>query len=106
MDNKITGRRPNRSDNAPSTGADTNCIAAQQVPKRKMAWAVRPALPPMKSTTNRGSTGTMMPKANTSSATVTKTKANAAERRAGTIGPDGSDAVMGLDGVRNRMSNA
>ena len=93
----MIGRRPKRSDNAPSTGAKKNCMAAHTVPKRNNADAVRLSSPPMKSTMSRGSTGTMIPRARTSSMTVMKMKTSAAERRPGTAGVRGSFIMAKCD---------
>ncbi len=86
----MIGRRPKRSDSEPSIGENRNCISAQAVPNTPYTIAARAVLPPMKSSTSFGSTGMMMPIANMSSRTVTKTNAKAARRGPGAVG-----SVMG-----------
>ena len=41
MESSSTGRRPKRSDSAPSTGEKTNCISAQAVPNKPKISAAR-----------------------------------------------------------------
>ena len=76
----MTGRRPNLSDNTPSTGEKKNCISAKTVPKTPFQFAAEFILPPRKSRINFGNTGAINPSASMSSMTVTKMKAMAAGR--------------------------
>jgi hypothetical protein len=76
----MTGRRPNRSDNTPSTGEKKNCIAAKIVPNHPSQFAALTALPPRKSRINLGRTGAISPSASMSSMTVMKIKTTAALR--------------------------
>jgi hypothetical protein len=80
LENRITGRRPKRSEAAPSIGEKKNCISAQTVPKMPKISAARAVSPPRKRSTSFGSTGMIMPSASMSSAMVTKMKASAARR--------------------------
>src|SRR5438552_4741049 len=73
-----TGRRPKRSDNAPSNGANRNCISAQVVPNRPKISAPLAGSPPTKLTTSPGSTGIMMPDPRVCKRTVGKMNARAA----------------------------
>ena len=73
----MTGRRPKRSESAPSSGENRTCIKPQTVantPKISAAPAVSPS---MKPSTMPGSTGIITPSASTSSVTVQKMKASA-----------------------------
>ena len=76
------GRRPKRSDRAPSNGANMNCIRAQVVPKRPKIWAPLASTvagsPPTKLTTRPGSTGMMIPNPSVSKSTVAKMNTRAA----------------------------
>src|SRR5262245_5557424 len=76
----MTRRRPNRSDRAPSSGENRNCISAQAVPNTPKIPAARAVSPPTKRSTSFGSTGMIIPSASTSSRIVTKMKATAARR--------------------------
>ena len=76
----MTGRRPNLSDNTPSTGEKKNCINAKTVPKTPFHFAAEFMLPPRKSRINFGNTGAISPSASMSSMTVTKMNAMAAWR--------------------------
>ena len=76
----MIGRRPNRSDNTPSTGEKTNCISAKTVPKIPNHFAALDASPPRKFKTSFGRTGAIKPSASMSSVTVTKMKTTAALR--------------------------
>ena len=78
MEMSSTGRRPKRSDSAPSTGENTNCISAQAVPKKPKISAARGVSPPSMLSISLGSTGMTMPSAMTSSSTMAKMKASAA----------------------------
>src|SRR2546428_470610 len=73
-----TGRRPKRSDNAPSNGPNRNCISAQVVPNRPKTSAPLAVSPPTKLTTSPGSTGIMMPNPRVSKRTVANMNARAA----------------------------
>ena len=75
------GRRPNRSDNEPSSGEKPNCITAHTVPKMPNISAPLAVLPPMKLVISCGSTGAIIPIASMSSAMVTKMNVAAARRR-------------------------
>src|SRR3989440_10736998 len=79
----MTGRRPTRSDSAPSTGANTNCIAAHTVPNRPSALAALASLPPSSWMTSLGNPGAMMPSASMSSSTVPKMNQKVARRTGG-----------------------
>src|SRR5205823_4345076 len=79
----MTGRRPTRSDSAPSTGANTNCIAAHTVPNRPSAPAALASLPPSSWMTSLGNTGAMMPRASMSKSTVPKMNQKVARRTGG-----------------------
>ena len=74
----MTGLRPNRSDNAPITGEQKNCINAQTVPKSPYISAERTVSPPKKLLIRFGKTGMTIPIASMSRTTVTKTKVKAA----------------------------
>src|ERR1700735_2902945 len=76
----MTGRRPKRSESAPSTGEKRNCIAAHTVANSPTYSAARAVLPCMKSSISFGSTGTIMPSASISRTTVMKMNARAARR--------------------------
>lgn len=79
----MMGRRPKRSDSAPSTGEQRNCISAQTVPNTPNISAARAVSLPRNPATSLGSTGTIMPSARTSSTTVTKMKTSALRRGGG-----------------------
>src|SRR3989440_1041540 len=79
----MTGRRPTRSESAPSTGANTNCIAAHTVPNRPSALAALASLPPSSWMTSLGNAGAMMPSASMSKSTVPKMNQNVARRMRG-----------------------
>jgi hypothetical protein len=66
----MTGRRPKRSESAPSTGENRSCISAHAVPKTPNTSAARAVSPPRKSSTSFGSTGTISPNASQSSTAV------------------------------------
>src|SRR5439155_8354684 len=80
FDNKITGRRPNRSDRTPRTGEKKNCIRAKTVPKMPSHVAALVALPLRKFRMSFGKTGAINPRASMSSMTVMKIKTTAALR--------------------------
>src|SRR6266849_2374506 len=73
-----TGRRPYRSDSAPSNGANMNCISAQVVPKSPKISAPLAGSPPTKLTTRPGRTGIMIPNPRVSKRTVANMNARAA----------------------------
>src|SRR5579859_1414332 len=75
---RMTGRRPKRSDHAPRSGENTNCIADHANPKRPIMEEARAKSPPSKLRIRSGSTGAMMPKARKSKATMTRMKAKVA----------------------------
>src|ERR1051326_3690033 len=77
---RMTGRRPNRSDSAPSTGENRNCISAQTVANSPTNSEARAVSPARKLSISFGKTGITMPSASMSSSTVTKTNAKAALR--------------------------
>ncbi len=79
-DTRITGRRPTRSDSAPSTGANRNCIAAHTVPNTPYSPAALVSLPPSSWMTSFGKTGAMIPSASMSSRTVPKMNQKVARR--------------------------
>ena len=80
MDMSSTGRRPKRSESAPSTGEKVNCIRAHEVPKMPKISAARGVSPPSMVSISLGSTGMTMPSAMTSRSTMAKMKAIAALR--------------------------
>src|SRR5947209_11504764 len=87
----MTGRRPTRSESAPSTGANTNCIAAHTVPNRPTMPAPLASLPPSSWMTSLGNTGAMIPSASMSSSTVPKMNQKVARRTAGRGGLEPPD---------------
>src|SRR5580692_8462049 len=103
FDIRISGRRPKRSDKAPCTGENTNCINAQAVPNTPKICAARAVSPPRKSTTSRGRTGMIMPSASMSSSTVMKTKTKAGARRAGAAGDGALAGGISLMGERSSV---
>src|SRR5687767_1529107 len=98
LERRITGRRPKRSDNAPSSGEKTNCMAAQIVPNRPNMRAADAVSPPRKLSTSFGSTGMTSPRASTSSTTVMRMNATAARRGRGPAAASPSDDVSGGGG--------
>src|SRR2546428_7756997 len=80
FESRITGRRPKRSESAPSTGAKKNWIPANTVPNTPCHHAALVALPPVKSSTSLGSTGITIPNASMSSVTVTRMNTRVGDR--------------------------
>jgi hypothetical protein len=74
----MMGRRPNRSDHAPKSGENRNCINAHANAKYPVTAAARAISPPSNCFTRFGSTGAMMPSDRKSSVTVMMMKMNAA----------------------------
>ena len=86
FERRTTGRRPNRSESAPSTGEKKNWMAANMLPNTPSICAVFAISPCVKSPMSLGKTGTIMPSANMSRATVKKMKIAAARRIVGSFG--------------------
>src|SRR5467141_4205995 len=94
QDMRMTGRRPNRSDHAPSNGEKMNCIVAQANPKYPVMLEARAKSPASNCRMRSGRTGAMMPKARKSNATMIRMKVNAA-RPGGfsAMGEEGDDTT-------------
>jgi hypothetical protein len=82
-DNRITGRRPKRSDSAPCTGEQKNWMAANSTPNTPTQCTARTMSLPTNCISRCGSTGMMSPNARMSIRTVTKMKTSAALRAPG-----------------------
>ena len=80
LEARITGRRPKRSDSAPCTGENTNCMRPNSAPMMPVQRTAVAMSPPVMCCTRCGKTGMMMPKASMSIITVTKMKMTAALR--------------------------
>src|SRR6266566_7441051 len=92
---RMTGRRPKRSDQAPRRGEKINCMAFQANPKEPVMAEARAKSPPSKLRIKSGSTGTMMPNARKSNATMMRMNVNAAR-----LGP--SWAMVGAATYRSK----
>src|SRR5213078_1398041 len=75
---RVTGRLPKRSDHAPSSGENMNCIADHANPNRPVTAEARAKSPPSKLRIRSGSTGAIMPNARKSNPTMTMMKVKAA----------------------------
>src|ERR1700761_8358397 len=82
FDSTMIGRRPKRSDSTPNTGAQTNCMSANTVPKTPTTPAAAAMFSCMKPSTSGTNTGAITPSAMMSSATVMKMKISAPLRGA------------------------
>jgi glutathione peroxidase len=100
----MIGRRPNRSDSAPSTGDARNCITAQDVPKTPITSAARAVSPPSNCSMSFGSTGMITPSASMSSITVMKMNVTAA--RDGAAGAEESDICPAESSTRSAQAVA
>src|SRR5882724_1777265 len=89
---RMTGRRPKRSDHAPSMGEKMNCMLAQARPNQPIMEDARAKSPPSKLRMRSGKMGAMMPKERKSNATITRIKANTARPGDFSVtGDDGDD---------------
>src|SRR5882757_3065944 len=94
---RMTGRLPKRSDHAPSSGENMNCIADHANPNRPVTAEARAKSPPSKLRIRSGSTGAIMPNARKSNPTMTRMKVKAARLGdSSEIGAAGEDTRIPL----------